>query len=204
MKARILWIAMMVSLSCISLWAQEGTVPRAEVSATYSYFNIDGGDLIPRQSLNGWGFGFTPNFTKHLGVTIQGMGAYGTFDESFVVQRTGLEIASADVAAHALMAGPEMSYRGASFRLFAHGLVGFMNYRLRNLRIKSGGSYIAVPELAESETNFGWGAGGGLDMQIAPGVVARVGQIDYLVEHANPTRRHCRIAFGLVFSFGGL
>jgi opacity protein-like surface antigen len=204
MRTRVLQVAMMVSFSWLSLWAQEGTVPKAEVFATYSYYNIDGGNLIPRQSLNGWGFGFGPNLTKHLGITVQGLGAYGTFDESFLVQRTGLEITSADVAAHALLAGPEVSYRGPTFRLFAHGLAGFMNYRLQNLQINSGGSYVAVPDLGESETNFGWGVGGGVDMKISPIVAARIGQIDYLVENANPTRHHYRVAFGLVFSFGAL
>jgi len=203
MRVRTLQVVMLVLLGGSSMWGQETAVPKAEIFTTYSYFNIDGGDLIPRQSLNGWGAGFTPTFTKNLGFTVQGLGAYGTFDESFVVQRTGVEIASADVAAHALMAGPEISHRSPTYRLFAHGLAGFMNYRLKNLQIKSGDSYVALPGLGESETNFGWGAGGGVDMQIAPGVAARIAQIDYLVENSTPVRRHYRVAFGLVFSFGG-
>ena len=46
MRTRTLQIAIMVLFSGLCLRAQETPVPKGEVFATYSYFNIDGGDLI--------------------------------------------------------------------------------------------------------------------------------------------------------------
>ena len=182
---------------------EQSAFPRAELFGTYSYFNIDGGDLIPRQSLNGWGAGYTANFNRWVGATVQILGGYGRLNESFRIQRTGVNVVSADIAAHGFLGGPELSYRGESYRLFAHALAGPVHYSLKNIAIGTGPIGIAVPGSGESETNFAWGAGTGLDMRITPNVSARLIQFDYIVERANPIRRHYRMAVGFVATIGG-
>jgi hypothetical protein len=101
------------------------------------------------------------------------------------------------------MGGPELSYRGPRFRLFAHGLAGPVHYSLKKLEIRTASGIVAAPELGESETNFGWGAGGGIDMKITPQVSARLLQLDYIVEQSDPVRRHYRMAFGFVANIDG-
>jgi opacity protein-like surface antigen len=197
------WVASMTVWSQRA-WSQEtAAYPKAEIFGTYSYFNIGGGGVIPRQSLNGWGAGYTPNFNRFLGATVQLMGGYGKINETFTVQRTGLTVVGANIAAHAFMGGPELSYRGSSFRLFAHGLAGPVHYSLKKLEIRTASEVVAAPELGEAETNFGWGVGGGIDMKITPQVSARLFQLDYIVEQSDPIRRHYRLAFGFVAKIGG-
>jgi hypothetical protein len=205
MRNQAMFVVVMLMFSWLPLRGQESarTFPKGEVFGTYSYFNIGGGGLIPRQSLNGWGLGFAPNFNRYLGATVQLMGGYGRINETFPVQRTGVNVVSADIAAHGFLGGPELSHRGPRYRLFVHPLVGIVNYRLKNLQIKSGSVIVSAPELGESETSFAWGGGAGVDMRITPHVSARLMQLDYIVEKSNPIRRHYRMAVGFVGTFGG-
>lgn len=207
------WIAALVLLaaacSATSLRAQE-SVPKAEIFGTYSYFSIDGGKSIPRQSLQGWGAGISPNFNRSLGATVQLLGGYGKVDENILIQRTGAAFASADLAAHGFLAGPELNLRGSTFRLFAHGLAGVATYRLKNVKLWQRG-FLATPPSTfpapagfnESETNMAWGGGGGMDMRINPAMSVRIIQVDFIAEQSTPARKHLVLGFGIVGHLGG-
>ena len=69
MRHKMFAIAVLKLIAGLPAWGQESNLT-GDVFATYSNFNIDGGNLIPRHNLNGCSLGSKVNFNKYLGLTV--------------------------------------------------------------------------------------------------------------------------------------
>ena len=176
--------------------------PKAELFGGYSYFNADGQDILDRQNFNGWGASITGNINRVIGITAQFAGEYGSLDVDVPVGRTTAR-ASADVSAYGFTFGPEFSYRLPKARVFFHPLVGALHSKASGGSVNVGGATIPIPELSESETNFGWVVGAGVDLAAHRLMAIRLFQFDYVGQKSDPIANHFRIATGIVFRLGG-
>jgi hypothetical protein len=160
----------------VSVWAEDP--PRAEVFGGYQYTRLNSGvSGVGGFNLNGWDAAFDGYFTKHLGVTADFSGAYGS---PFGVS----------VKAHTFMFGPIVRFP-LSDRLtpFVHALGGGVHTSAG----LGGGS--------ASETDGVWAIGGGLDVGVKRFAI-RVGQFDYLQTRiGGQTQNDFRYSAGVVFRF---
>ena len=87
------------------------------------------------------------------------------------------------------MGGPRFSYRTDHVRTFGHFLFGGINAKDDNGSI--------------SDTEFGWGFGGGIDIAVNDIIAIRPAQFDVISVHTN-TGFHVdgRYSGGVVFTFG--
>lgn len=155
--------------------AQKGTW---DIYGGYSYMRADFGGAD--QSLQGWDFSVAENVNSWLGGVVNFTGHYG--------QPKGVNV---DV--HTFAAGPRFSYTKAkSIVPFAQVLVG---------AVRGSRGYLG---LSQTKIDFGFAAGGGLDLKISPHVGVRVIQADYLVTPYFGLRQdNLRASAGLVFYLGG-
>jgi len=170
--------------------------PKGSVFGGYSYLNTDMGGYFDRQNLHGWGFDLTANPSRIGGIVIQAAGEYGT-----VRVMSGTVSASVDVSGYGLFFGPELSGRSSGTRFFFRPLIGLMRVKASNVRAGSGGITVSVPGLDESETDFAWSIGGGVDIPIRGKLSVRVFQLDYIWQNTDPASNHFRFATGLVVNF---
>jgi peptidoglycan-associated lipoprotein len=165
-------------MTSLTVPAQEGETPKAELFAGYSYA---GGNF------HGWNAALTGNVNKWFGVTADFTGHYGgSPDEDGFDERQRV---------HSYHFGPRFSARRKKVTAFAHALFGAST--LKTELTGFGQRFLF------SDTGFSLVAGGGLDIKVSDRVAVRAFQIDYLrATFFGETENRGRLAFGIVFRLG--
>ncbi len=182
--------------------AQDRPTPPWELYGGYSFFypgcDVHGilpGGLLPVSSClkpNPWGAGATVtyNFNRWLGVTGDISGHWGR-DGSTIAERLD------HAAFYNLSGGPKVTFRSHHFSPFLEALLG--EHRL-------------APEAFQHDDEFGFMAGGGLDLNLGRRFAWRMVRADYVFSnhHFGPEAtvpatevRGVRLQSGLVFMVGG-
>jgi opacity protein-like surface antigen len=175
---RFLGLATSILLVCSCIAVGQDN-PKAEIFGGYQYFRVDTGvSGVDKINLNGWDASVSGYFTKHLGVSGDFSGAYGS---PF----------GASVKLHTFMFGPIVHFPNSSkITPFAHVLFG--------------GAHIngSAFGLSASDTGFAWAAGGGLDVNLNSRWAVRLAQADFLQTRiASLTQNNFRYSAGIVIKF---
>jgi len=179
----LLLLAALGLLAASSAAAQD-SYPKIEVFAGYSFLNT--GLTFNRANAHGWGLSLTRNVDKHVGLTLDLAGQYGTEHISFFLLPGAPSTAGRQgFRNHQLLLGPTFYKRSGSVTFFAHQLFGPSRFHSR------------------SATNFTIGTGGGVDLTVRNNIAVRAFQVDYLPTHTSAGWAHdVRIQAGVVFRFG--
>ncbi len=181
-------------------WNQ--AAPEWEIFGGYSFFYPGGdvhgllpGGIVPVSSQlesdpRGAGASLTYNFTRWLGVTGDISGHWDS-NETTVIERID------DTAFYNLSVGPKITFRSRHFSPFLEALVG--EHRLS-------------PDLFHKDDEFGFMAGGGVDVNLSTHIALRLLRADYVFSNhrfgpaatvPETDVRGARLQSGVVFMFGG-
>ncbi|HVF90942.1 MAG TPA: outer membrane beta-barrel protein [Blastocatellia bacterium] len=174
---KMLMFAAVILAAAISVRAQDG-YPTNEIFGGYSYLSSETG--FDRDSLHGWGLGFSVNPSSRWGVIAEFSGHYG---------KTELSGSKFDISTTTFLFGPRVSARGKTATAFGHVLLGGAKSRF---------------EGSSLNTRFAMAVGGGVDVNLSRRFALRAVQADYLPIRADGEWQHnLRLQSGLVFRFGG-
>jgi hypothetical protein len=159
--------------------ASAQTVPTIELSGGYQFLNlaVEGrNESLPA----GWYVDVAGNLTPMLGVVFQVGGNYRTFEESVALGGIAAR-ATADVRVHEFLGGVRLNLRSnPKIVPFAQFLAGGIN---TSADVSASANLPGIPPIAFdrefSGTDFGLGAGGGVNFALTDAVGLRVGA-DYL------------------------
>ena len=152
---------------------------RAELFGGYQYFrlntDVSGVDSV---NLNGWNAAVSGFFNSYLGATADFSGAYGS---PF----------SVDTKIYTFMFGPVVRLKNPTPLVpYAHALFGGAH-----------GSVSALG-ISDSDTNFSWAVGGGVDLKFAPALSFRLAQVDWLrIHNSGDSINNFRYSAGFVLRF---
>jgi hypothetical protein len=137
-----------------------------------THLDFGGAPLGGSFTLNGWNASLTGGLAPFFGITADFSGAY----------KSGSKL-------HTYTFGPEVRAHIASFRPFAHALVG--------------GGTSSGPVSNGATNGLVMFYGGGLDVKAAPFAAVRLGQFDWMVTHWNGStnKNNFRYSAGVVLSF---
>ena len=191
---RIPFLLAMLLIAATTALAQNDH-PRIEAYGTYQLMIADI-DALDNETLHGFGGGVQWNPMKYLGAVAEVNGAYGS---SNFQSATGTVKVNTHV--YTYLFGPRGSYRTNKFTLFAHGLFGFSTL---NIDQKNCSACVSV-----SNNKFAAAVGGGVDVNVTPGLAIRAGQFDYvpiktglaLNNGGSSYFRNFRYQAGVVFKF---
>ena len=148
--------------------------PRVEIFAGPSMIRIDGAPQPGNELFGGWQGSVTTNVYKHLGITADFGGQYRSSD--------GIRFSQ-----YEYLAGPNFAWRADRATAFVHALFG------------------GVTQLAGglTDTGYGLGFGGGLDVNVGKHLAIRAVQFDYLPHHSSFGWAHdLRLGVGVVIKAG--
>ena len=208
---RLLFLLVAVVASA-SVAAAQSDYKKFEFFGGYSHNRVDTGiddsdpdfdDIVDeREGFHGFNASITGNVSRYLGVKFDFAGHFKKKDFPLLGDPSALNL---DSRAFTFLGGVQVKDNGtdATFKPFAHGLVGAAN--VRNEAIFRGVCIAIVPSpcppsFTEKETGFAAALGGGIDIRASDRVDIRVIQFDY-----NPTRvfdstqHNFRIGIGVVF-----
>ncbi len=187
MRTTLVGVALF-GLLCVPLYAQD--TPVVEVyggyQLLYSAVTLGPTDL----KLHGFTAAVEGNFNSRIGI----VGEFG------LGMKTINELATIDLKAASLLAGPRFSHRTDKVRLFAHALFGLQ-------RVSNTVTFLNNP-ITEIQTNgFGTAIGGGFEFAILEGVMIRPVQLDYIgvrtsTGGVSSWETGVRYTAGLVLRFG--
>ena len=148
------------------------------VEGFVGYSYLNADLFVDRDSAHGFTASLSGNFHRNFGVTGEVAGHWGTFG-------------GVDYQNYTFLAGPRVTGRFEHVTPFAHALVGFANSRAAG----------------DSDNNFAWVLGGGLDVNVTREVAIRVAQLDYLFVNANAgglsgNSHNFRVSSGVVIRWG--
>jgi len=169
----------MAVLGVAAVPASAQTVPKVELSGGYQFLNvaIEGeNESMPA----GLYVDVAGNLTPMLGVVFQVGGNYKTLDESLALQFITAR-ATADVRVHEFLGGVRLNLRSTPAVVpFAQVLAGAIN---GSADVSASATVPGMAPIAFDDeisgTNFGLGAGGGVNFGLAHAVGLRIGA-DYL------------------------
>jgi len=165
----------------LSLPAMAQKAPTWDVYGGYSYMRADFGGVD--QPLQGWDFAVGQNVNSWFGGVLDFTGHYA-------------HPGGVNVNVHTFAAGPRFSYRKVK------NVVPFAQVLLGGVRGSRG--YLGATGLSQTKIDFGFSAGGGLDLKFNKHVAVRIIQADYLVTPFLGLRQdNLRASAGLVFYLGG-
>lgn len=194
MKRALLMFALVI-------FSVQAHAQRGDIFGGYSYLNADIGSGFKRQSMNGWALAVAGNIGSIFGIEAQVSGEYGTPSLSTVVSGRAVT-AKVDLKSYAFMAGPRFSVPFGAGKFFTHVLIGGIHSKASNPRAASGGIGVSLTDFADSSTDFGFQAGGGMDFKINHALSIRAFEADYVSDRADgDTLNHFRIATGILFTF---
>jgi outer membrane protein OmpA-like peptidoglycan-associated protein len=199
-----MWLAAVFVLCLIGTFAmaQDQPAPKWELYAGYSFFDpatdVHGllpGGLLPVSSRiesnpHGVGGSVTYNFNRWFGLTADGSGHWGSGEN-------GVSGRIDDAAFYSASMGPKLTFRTHHFSPFVEALVGW---------------HSLASDLFQSDNEFGFMAGGGLDLNLSRHLAWRVIRGDFVFSNHQygPSSivpatdvRGVRLQSGLVFMFGG-
>ena len=183
--SRKLFLALLtVGLLAVPAAAQEaGAYTPFEVNAgfvlnrhTFTSFNVAKENIVG--FTGGAAYYFHPNFGVFGEFSRQG-GEYSDF--------AGLSFSQTQ-----FLFGPRAAFRREKFTTVVQGLFGLQRY--------------GIPDQTFSETEFAWGVGGGLDIDVSDKITVRAVQLDFLTaeyEGGEIMTDNIRFTFGVVFKLGG-
>ena len=203
-RIAIMRLAAVVVLCVIGTFAagQDQPAPKWELYGGYSFFypatDIHGllpGGLLPVSSRvesnpRGVGASLTYNFNRWFGLTADGSGHWGS-GENGVGGRID------DAAFYSASMGPKLTFRSRHFSPFVEALVGW---------------HSLDSDLFQSDSGFGFMAGGGVDLNLTRHLAWRVIRGDFVFSNHQygPSAivpatdvRGVRLQSGLVFMVGG-
>ncbi|HSE97810.1 MAG TPA: outer membrane beta-barrel protein, partial [Blastocatellia bacterium] len=161
--------------------AQE-SYPVVEIFGGYSYLSAE--ILDDREGLGVPGFivSVAGNPSPYIGIVGEISGHYGN------VTRTGVTPdPQFDADVYYFLFGPRFTARRGNINLFAHTLIGAARTKV---------------EFADSETDFAFAIGGGMDINASKEIAVRLFQVDYAPIRANgDTAHNFRFALGFVYRF---
>jgi opacity protein-like surface antigen len=181
MKRIILLLAVFLTAD-VTARAQE-SYPRAELFGGYSYFNSD--QFAERESLHvpGFGVGVTGNLNHYFGVAAEISGQYG--ETTIVGSRPNTQF---DVNTYTFLFGPRLTRRTGNANFFGHILIGAARTKV---------------ETFDSQTDFAFALGGGIDLNVSKRLGVRLIQFDYLpIKGESDTSHNFRAQIGFVFRLG--
>jgi hypothetical protein len=207
MKRNVLIIAVITILPLGAL------AQGVNIFAGYSFMRFSGPFTgFDYSHLNGWNASVTRSFTRHLGITAEFNGQYGSGpSETIFLASPVRTIPGQHVRLHTFLFGPEFRYQRGRAVLFGHTLAGVAVGKIGtrvgvSLRTPSGtGASTYLP--AMGATGFAAGLGGGLDLKVNRRYMIRVGQLDYLPTGADfgiatsSTENNLRYSAGIVLRF---
>ncbi|MEW6206761.1 MAG: porin family protein [Acidobacteriota bacterium] len=168
--------------ACCEAHAQE-SYPRFEIFGGYSYFNSD--QFIERESLHVPGFtaSVAGNVNHYFGVAAEISGQYG---EATI---PGIRLnPQFDVNTYTFLFGPRLTHRKGGANFFGHVLFGAARTKV---------------ETFDSETDFAFAVGGGVDINVSKRLGVRLIQFDYLpIRGEDDTSHNFRAQVGFVFRLG--
>lgn len=174
---KAMWLVALVPLFPLPAIGQEQELPLVEVFGGYSYERAD----ITRvdRNLNGWNAEISQNLNNWFG----GVASF----TGFYAKPGGIR-----VNVHSFMYGPLFTYRKSkAFTPFAHALFG---------AVRASRGFLGI---SQADTDFGFAAGGGLDVRIKDSLAIRVIQADYLVTPFLGLRQdNFRLSAGIVLRLG--
>jgi len=149
--------------------------PKAEIFGGFSLLNAEV-VWAGRATGYGWQASVAGNFHKNVGIVADFGGQYK-------------KIAGVTGSAYEFGFGPRFSVRGDKATGFVHTLFG--------AALARGGGY--------SETAFGMGFGGGVDVNVTDRVAIRIVQVDWFLSKWDLgwDKKTVRFGFGIVFKAGG-
>lgn len=155
------------------------TVPKVEVSGGYQFLNLAAegrNESMPA----GWYADVAGNLTPMLGLVFQVGGNYKTIDESISLGGVTATV-TADTRVHEFLGGVRLNLRSnPAIVPFAQFLAGAIH---GSADVSASATLPGIPPISISEdvsgTNFGLGAGGGVNFALTQAVGLRVGA-DYL------------------------
>jgi hypothetical protein len=195
-KTRVLALFAVTLAACCCVSAQD--YPRYELSAGYSYGNVNTQGYSTQRDAQGWNGSIVANFKRWVGVETEVSGRYNTM--SFAFQGNSLTYNS---AYYSFLAGPRLARRRGKATPFVHGLFGIE-------RAPSYDNTVIDPATSLATTPYGTGlasaAGGGVDYAFSRHLAFRT-QADYFFTRYNtaltPNPNNFRVLAAVVFTFGG-
>ena len=180
MKRSVVMLVIVLA-AALSARAQE-SYPRAEVFGGYSYFNSD--QFANRESLYVPGFaaGISANLNHYFGVAAEVSGHYG--ETTIGGLRTNNQF---DVNTYTFLFGPRLTARREGANFFGHVLVGAARTKV---------------ETFDSETDFAFAIGGGIDLNVSRRIGVRLIQFDYIPITGDDTSHNFRAQIGFVVRLG--
>jgi opacity protein-like surface antigen len=178
----------------IQVLAQDA--PRVEVFGGFQYFRANSGidvqscsvpvapagSCFDNFSLNGWNDSLSGYFNRYVGVTADFSGAYGSPEFLGIPIHTKL---------YTFMFGPVLRLPNPThITPFVH-LLG-------------GGAHVSADAagVSDSSTDAAWAVGGGVDLNIAPVISVRLGQVDFLqTRTGGDSQNNFRYSAGIVLRF---
>jgi opacity protein-like surface antigen len=186
---RILAVLFFATILPFQVLAQDA--PRAEVFGGFQYFRANSGgcsfttgsgSCLDDFNLNGWNASLSGYFNRYVGVTADFSGAYGS------PELLGIPI---HTKFHTFMFGPVVRLPNPThITPFVH-LLG-------------GGAHVSADAegVSDSSTDAAWAVGGGIDLNIAPVISVRLGQVDFLQTRTGGDRQNnFRYSAGIVLRF---
>ena len=206
------------------LLASAQSFPRVELFGGYSYLHLDthgvtsstlqqqcailiGGPCPAtfqiHPGFNGWEAAAQFNANRWLGLKADLAGHYGTL---FSAKFTGLpplpplNFSSPPQHMYDFLLGPVVSYRSHRYTTFVHGLIGAEHTGFGSFSLQ--GFPLNLPASSSSRTDFSFVLGGGLDLNLVPGLALRPAEVDYqFVKSGSGHQNNLRISTGLVVGF---
>lgn len=174
----------------------------------YSRVDLFGGFTIQREdgepdgfNLYGWNAAATLNVKSKFGIKADTSGVYRSENGTSIKR-------------HSFLAGPQLSARQRSVRVFAHALLGLAHVNADtdlgdgdlDPNARSGDKVTLKPAVLSagfSDTAFAMAYGGGLDLRLNRRLMIRLAQLDYQPTRFGENWQHnFRFSTGLVFNFG--
>ena len=175
---RILFVV--AALAFVSVSAQAQDTPKVEFWGTYAITVADV-DVLDNETLHGFGVGIQGNVNKWFGLVgefTSGHGASGPV--TIQVPGAIILIPELDVRVRTYLFGPRVSYRTKPVTVFGHFLLGAGTVKLNDEQ----GSGVD-----ESNTEFAFAVGGGLDVNLHKNFAIRAAQFDYVPIHTDINER---------------
>jgi Outer membrane protein beta-barrel domain len=184
MRRFSLVLALVLLISCVAATAQDYS--RVEVFGGYSYARnqMSGPNAF---NFQGWNGEATINGNRYFGITADFSGHY-----KMIPGPGPVVSANTDTSIYHFLFGPQVRYRGADSKTsaFARFLVGGSHINMT----PAGGT-------AFTDTQFTYGFGGGMDLNLTNRIGARLFQADYIRTHFNSKRQNdVRLSFGVTFN----
>jgi opacity protein-like surface antigen len=192
-------------------FAQRDSVQKWDVYGGYSYLNTPTNDL----SQNGYNFSFGRNINRWLalGLDFSHFNGSGSQAQALPAPLSGSLQVPFDASTSTFAAGTQFQVRKTKwvtpfFRPFLGAFHSSAEAKVNEIKLPAGvppALLAAIPssELKRSETVLGYGAGAGVDFNISKPIGIRFAT-DYIRTGLfDQKQNNVRIAFGLIYRFGG-